>query len=124
MKRVDTDNQERGYCCKKRMFPLPAELTTDAARPVTTTTTMRVLNLLPFVFLSTVLASFIPDAQVVLGDTLSPIRDAVSGLPSPLRSGMKEAGAKIHKWVDGEKTFVQEHGLMCESLNGQTRRVG
>lgn len=73
---------------------------------------MRVLNLLPFVFLSTVLASFIPDTQVVLGNTF---REALSGLPAPLQSGLKEAGAKAHKWIDGGKTFVQEHGLMCES---------
>ena len=83
---------------------------------------MRVLNLLPLVFLSTVLASFIPDAQIVLGDAFSPIRDAVSGLPKPLQSGLNKAGAKIHKWIDG-KTFVHEHGLMCESLSSKMRRV-
>ena len=79
---------------------------------------MRVLDLLPLVFLSTVLASFIPDAQVVLGDVSSPIRHA----PNPLQSGLNKAGAKIHKWIDG-KAFVQEHGVMCESLNCKTRRV-
>lgn len=76
---------------------------------------MRVLNLLPLVFLSTVLASFIPDGQVVLGDALSPVRDAVNGLPDSLQSGLNNVGAKVHKWING-KAFVQEHGLMCESL--------
>lgn len=76
---------------------------------------MKVLSLLPLVFLSTVLASFIPDAQVVLGDAWSPVRNAVSELPDPLRSGLNKAGAKIHKWIDG-KTFVQEHDVLCESL--------
>lgn len=84
---------------------------------------MRVLRLLPLVFLSTVLASFIPDAQVVLGDALSPLRDAVGGLPNPLQSGLSNAGAKIHKWIDG-KPFVQEHGLTCESLSSKTWWVG
>ena len=79
---------------------------------------MRVLDLLPLVFLSTVLASFIPDEQVVLSSTSSPLHNAISGLPAPLKSGLKEASAKIHKWIDGGKTFVQENGLMCEFLSG------
>ena len=83
---------------------------------------MRVLNLLPLVFLSTVFASFIPDAQVVLGDAFAPIRNAVGGLPNPLQSGLNKAGAKIHQWIDG-KTFVQEHGLICESSSSKMRWV-
>ncbi|KAG9311668.1 Alpha/Beta hydrolase protein [Chiua virens] len=74
---------------------------------------MRVLNLLPLVFASTVLASYIPDAQVVLGDTWSPIRDAASGLRETLLPASNNAGAKAYKWADG-KSFVQEHGLMYE----------
>ncbi|KAN0085973.1 Alpha/Beta hydrolase fold [Tylopilus felleus] len=70
---------------------------------------MRLLNLLPLVFLSTCFASFIPDGQVVLGDGFSPNREA----PNPLQSEPNKAGAKIHQWIDG-KTFVQEHGLMYE----------
>ena len=84
---------------------------------------MRALNLLPLVFLSAVLASFIPDTQVVLADALSPIRDAVGGLPNPIQSGLNKAGAKIHKWIDG-KTFVQEHGLMCGSLERRNAAGG
>ncbi|KAF8126125.1 Alpha/Beta hydrolase protein [Boletus edulis] len=75
---------------------------------------MRELNLLPLVFLSTVLASVVPDTQVVLGDALPPIRDAVNELPSLLQSGLNEAGAKIHKWIHDGKTFVQENGLLYE----------
>ncbi|KIJ61414.1 hypothetical protein HYDPIDRAFT_115872 [Hydnomerulius pinastri MD-312] len=79
---------------------------------------MKVLSLLPLVYLSTVLASFIPEGQVVLGDVadvLPPIREVVGELPHLVESKLKATSEKVHKWIDG-KTFVQEHGLTCELI--------
>lgn len=80
---------------------------------------MRVVNLLPLVFLSTVVASVIPDAQVVLGDASSMGRSTPGGLSDPLQSGWKQASARIHKWTESGKTFVLEYGLKCGSLSGE-----
>ncbi|KAF8833259.1 peptidase S10, serine carboxypeptidase [Paxillus ammoniavirescens] len=76
---------------------------------------MKLLSLVPLVYLSTVLASILPESQVVLGnvaDVLSPTRSAASGLPDMVKSEPEKA-IKIHKWIDG-KPFVQEHELIYE----------
>ncbi|KAF9239267.1 Alpha/Beta hydrolase protein [Melanogaster broomeanus] len=70
---------------------------------------MKVLSLVPLVYFSTVLASILPEGQVVLGDV-------ADGVLSPSRVAgheLEKAAGKIHKWIDG-KAFVQEHGLIYE----------
>ncbi|KAH7882369.1 Alpha/Beta hydrolase protein [Phlebopus sp. FC_14] len=77
---------------------------------------MKALALVPLVYLSTVFASVLPDAQVVLGDVaevLAPVRETVNEIPD-LRTTLKNASGKIHKWIDSGKTFIQEHGLTYE----------
>lgn len=86
---------------------------------------MRALSLLPLLFIHSAFAAPATDAQIVLGETATPV-DALRG--GHVYTEGKDIGSDIHHtgivssedevetWVEDDRVHVKQNGLVCTSL--------
>lgn len=85
---------------------------------------MRALSLLPLLFIHSAFAAPATDAQIVLGETTTPVNTLLGG---HVYTEGKDVGADIHHagifssedevetWVEDDREYVKQDGLVCTS---------